>query len=296
MENFKPMLAIMWDKNKCTFPKYASNKLDGIRAVFKDGLLLSRSLKPIRNIKLQEKFHNLREYSEANNVILDGEFYSHTRTFQEISSFINSTDKEVPDDIKFNCFDIIINENPSQRFEERYEYINQSIYHLEGVEMVIQTQVNSIAEVDILFEDRLEEGYEGLILREMNGRYKFGRSTINEALLLKVKPFETFDLPITGVIERMKNINEKETNELGRSFRRNTKDGKESTGIAACFTTLYNGHEMSVTLTGDEAFRRDIWKNKDNYKGLIMEVKGMLIGSKDVLRHPTFVRFREDKE
>ena len=53
---------------------------------------------------------------------------------------------------------------------------------------------------------------------------------------------------------------------------------------------------MKVSITGLEEFRREIWTNKETYIGKIMEVKGMLIGSKDVLRHPTFVRFREDRD
>jgi hypothetical protein len=42
--------------------------------------------------------------------------------------------------------------------------------------------------------------------------------------------------------------------------------------------------------------RRDIWKNKDNYVGKWIEFKGMLVGSKDKVRHPVFLRYREDKE
>jgi len=296
MINFKPMLAVMWDKNNCSFPKYASTKLDGIRAVFKDGQLLSRSLKPIRNIQIQKKFCKVIDYAKMNNIILDGEFYSHEKTFQEISSIVNSSNKAVPSDIEFHCFDVVFEEEYNMCFVHRYEYIKSIISSLPNVIAVKQIEVKSYEEVNELFEKKLEEGYEGLILRDTLGKYKCGRSTVNEALLLKVKPFETFDLPITGVLERMKNINEKQTNELGRSFRSNTKEGKESTGIAACFTTIYNGHKMSVTLTGEESFRREIWNNKDNYKGLIMEVKGMLIGAKDVLRHPTFIRFRGDKK
>jgi len=42
--------------------------------------------------------------------------------------------------------------------------------------------------------------------------------------------------------------------------------------------------------------KEEVWKNKEKYIGRIIEYKGMLVGAKDVPRHPTFVRFREDKD
>ena len=46
---FKPMLASPMELEHVRWPMYASVKLDGIRAVVRDGKLLSRSLKPIPN-------------------------------------------------------------------------------------------------------------------------------------------------------------------------------------------------------------------------------------------------------
>ena len=57
--NFKPMLAASATNEeieKFTFPLMASPKLDGIRAIVLDGVVMSRSLKPIRNKKVQELF------------------------------------------------------------------------------------------------------------------------------------------------------------------------------------------------------------------------------------------------
>ena len=296
MVTFKPMLAVMWEK-QCKYPKYASLKYDGIRAVFKDGQLLSRSLKPIRNVKIQEKFDSMRVYTDEHEVIFDGEFYSHELTFQEISSVVNSSDKEVPESLKFHCFDLVDKENYDEEYHFRWTKMNETLPLFGDIVVFVeQRKVNNKDDIDAMFEKALEEGFEGLILRDICGRYKCGRSTVNEELLLKVKPFETHDLIITAVHERMKNTNDKQTNELGNSFRRNTVDAKEETGIAACFETIYNGFPMRVTCTGVEEFRREIWKNKEKYIGKMMEVRGMTIGAKDVLRHPTFIRFREDKD
>ena len=56
------------------------------------------------------------------------------------------------------------------------------------------------------------------------------------------------------------------------------------------------GEDPRVTITGTEEFRRDIWKNKEKYIGKMIEYKAMVIGMKDFPRHPTFLRFREDRD
>lgn len=290
------MLAKMWEKDKCSFPKFVSMKYDGVRAIFKNGELLARSLKPIGNVQLKEKYEKLLDYSKEHDVIFDGEFYSHELSFQEITSIINSDDKEVPGDIKFHCFDMVVKEKYDEDFNFRLSNMNITLEQFDSVVIVEQTNVYNIDEVETCFESALKQGFEGLILRDPLGKYKCGRSTVNEGLLLKVKPFETFDSKVIEVIERQENLNESQTNELGRSFKRNTKDDKKKTGIASCLVTEYDGNEFRVTLTGDEDFRKEIWDNKEKYIGKMFEYKGMKIGMKDVPRHPVFLHWRKDKD
>lgn len=292
---FKPMLAKQWEPELCTFPKLVSLKLDGIRAVFKDGELLARSLKPIRNKQIQEKFSNITTYSKL-GLIFDGEFYSHELTFQEISSVVNSSDKEVPDSLKFHCFDFIDSENYDEEFELRFQKFQERLYSFENVVVLKQLKANSKKDIDRLFEKAIKKDYEGLILRDPKGRYKCGRSTVNEGLLLKVKPFETFDAKVIAIEERHENLNVSQKNELGNSFKRNTKDMKSGVGIASVLVTEYNGYEVKPTLTGTEEFRKEIWDNQEKYIGKMFEYKGMEIGMKDVPRHPTFIRWRVDKD
>ena len=55
----KPMLAVKADIDKLKFPVYIQKKLDGIRCIVKDGVVLSRTLKPIRNEYVQSLFSHL---------------------------------------------------------------------------------------------------------------------------------------------------------------------------------------------------------------------------------------------
>ena len=40
----------------------------------------------------------------------------------------------------------------------------------------------------------------------------------------------------------------------------------------------------------------EIWKNRESYLGRWIEYRGMLVGAKDLPRHPTMTRFRNDKD
>lgn len=287
------------DLTTINYPIFASTKLDGIRCIFKDGKMLSRSLKEIPNKQLQEKFQNLKDFSKENNVVLDGELYGIGLTFQQITHFVMTDDLEakkikesLPDNLKFWCFDII-KDSPDEPFIERFKYYNS--LKIKDMVTVKQILVKSKEDVEGMFEKVLEEGFEGLILKNINSKYKFGRTTLNSGDCYKVKPYLTFDGKIIRVEERFENTSESYINELGNSQKHSYKDNKIPTGIAACFVVMYNDQEQRVMITGEESMRREIWENKDNYIDMWIEFKGMLVGSKDKVRHPVFIRYREDK-
>lgn len=59
---FRPMLATDADLGKLRFPLLASAKLDGVRAVVRDGVVYSRSNKPIPNAYVQQKFSRFEHF------------------------------------------------------------------------------------------------------------------------------------------------------------------------------------------------------------------------------------------
>jgi len=305
-KDFRPMLAVNANRDKIVYPCLCSNKLDGIRCIFKDGRMLARSLKPITSETLQNRFQLLKDMTIGGKLTFDGELYCHGMPFTEISHFVRKSDAEVPEGLKFHCFDVIIDGNYSHKFTYRASALKGIRDMNKEVVIVEQKKLNNEKELDDAFKEVLEAGYEGLILRSEDSPYKCGRSTVNEGFLLKIKPFETFDNKVVKVHERMENTNESQTNELGRSFRRNTKDAKKPTGIAATFEIEYynedgervlvDGKNPKVAITGNEAFRRDIWNNRDSYVGKMIEYKAMRIGMKNFPRHPNFLRFRTDRD
>jgi len=296
MVQFKPTLFPNEkpDLNKIKFPLLASTKLDGIRCIFKDGQMLSRSLKEIPNKQLQDKFKNLKEYSLKYNMILDGEIYGERMTFQQITHYVMTDDLEseiLPENLKFYCFDALSNMNTEIDFTHRIK----SIPLFENLVSVKQVIVNSKVDVDNMFDDVIASGFEGIILKNPFSKYKFGRFTLKSGDGFKVKPYETFDAEVIGIEERFENLNESMTNELGHSFKRNTIDAKKGTGLAATFIVKYNNEEQRVCITGTEEFRRNIWNNKKDFIGKWIEYKGMVLGSVNKIRHPVYLRMRYDK-
>lgn len=314
MKTFKPMLAPneSVDLNSIKYQILASYKFDGIRCIFKNGEILSRSLKQIQNKQLRLKLEPLRKYSEDNDIILDGEIYSPDLTFQQITSFVMTQDFEdkksikkyghivqIPDHLKFYCFDYL-DEGLFEDiyFDTRIKFVRDNMKQFGGIAVPIDHKLlNSKEEVENYFEEALTDGYEGLILRDPKGTYKFGRGTIREGLIYKLKPFVTIDAKVTGVVQStiVDPNAEKTINELNRSVTSKKKNDRILIEKASAFNVEYKGKELKVVLAMNDEEKEEVWKNKDSYIGKMIEYKGMLIGAKDVPRHPVMIRFRRDK-
>lgn len=314
MPNFKPMLAPNQETNldEIQYPILASYKLDGIRCLFIKGEMLSRSLKPIVNKQLREKFADLIKYSKIHNLILDGEIYSPDLTFQEITSFVMTQDFEdkksikkhgkvltIPEHLKFYAFDYVKDNNFDEPFMKRGLGVDSLGVFGNIVEVVSHTFMPCREDIEAHFKRALDEGHEGLILRKKNGRYKCGRGTIKEGLIYKVKPFVTVDAKIKEVLQgtKVKDGVEKTVNELGRSVTSKKKDDREFTDMVADFIVPYENTTVKVScsrMPHDQ--RKEVWANKQSYIGKTIEYKFLRIGLKDKPRSPNWIRFREDKD
>lgn len=293
---FKPMLLSNdeFDLKSLDYSNmYISIKRDGVRAEITNEGIKNRSLKILRNKNIQEHFREIWS-NLPDDVILEGEIYSDELPCRKIAGICNSLDKEVPESMKLYIFGIY---NPTIPFEGRIEMLIE----IENIlpmntkfEIVEQEKVNSYEECIELYNQFIEQGYEGAVLMDGTKPYKSGKVTIKEHIGFKLKPTREDDLEIIDVNERFENTNESQINELGYKFKRNTVDAKEGTGLAATFTCkLPNGEETKVTITGDEESRRKIWTNRNDYIGRYVVVKSMDYGIKDRLRHPRMIEIKE---
>lgn len=284
MSLFKPMLAKDCDLEKLRFPLLASAKLDGVRAIVQDGVVLSRSLKPLPNIFVQEKFAHLEHY--------DGELIFGPPTAKDcyrrtVSAVMGSSTDGA--DVNFWTFDHV--EHPLRPYTDRIKLRKHAVSAFK----LDQHVVTCMAALLALEEKMLDLGYEGLILRDPNAPYKYGRSTVNEGYLLKLKRFTDDEAEIIGFEERQHNGNEATTNELGRTKRSSHQAGKTGRGdLGALLCRTAEGVEFSIGTGFDDALRAEIWNNQDDYFGKLAKYKHFVVGSKDKPRFPVFLGFRAD--
>lgn len=294
---FKPMLsATIEDVGALRFPLLASWKLDGIRALVVDGVLVSRNMKPIRNAAVQERFGHRRFNG------LDGELVVGPANAPDIWSATASgvTSAAGDPDVWFHVFDCFA--APRDPFQQRQKRA-ASIAALDPrIHVVPQTVVTSLADLVGVEGLALRSGYEGLMLRDADAPYKFGRGTMTAQDLMKLKRFADAEAVVNGVEERQRNNNEATLDALGRTKRSTAKAGKTGAGELGTFlvrgtTGPYAGLEFRVgpgVLTERE--RLQLWEDRGALLGRTLTFKYFPTGSKEAPRFPTFLRWRADAD
>lgn len=282
---FRPMLATDADLDKLRFPLLASAKLDGVRAVVRDGVVFSRSNKPIPNAHVQKLFG---KYTHFDGELIVGDPTSKA-CYRDTISGVMSVDGEP--DVKLYVFDHV--GEPSHLYNFRAERLTKSKH------VVVHEQVMCLTLEDILkYEEQcLDAGYEGLILRDPNAPYKQGRSTVKEGYLLKLKRFVDDEATVIGFEERMHNGNVATVNELGRTARSSHKENKSGRGdLGALLLRHSSGIEFSCGTGFTDGERGEIWANRDRYLGQLAKYKHFPVGAKDLPRHPVFLGWRDRRD
>jgi DNA ligase-1 len=287
------MLATDADFDTLKFPCYGSPKLDGVRALVKDGVVLARSLKPIPNDHVQKLFG--RPELEG----LDGELIVGSPTdkdcFQNTSGAVRRKSGEPS--VRFFVFDKHDETTPFNWRKVAVEKV-VGIGPAAFVVPLRQVLILSLADLSVYEDHLLEEGYEGVILRAPKSPYKFGRSTAKEGYLLKVKRFEDSEARILAVEELMHNANEAKTNELGRTERSSHKAGLVPAGTMGRLYVedIHTGQRFHIG-TGFTAEQRAWWwahRHPDDRLDLRIKYKFFPVGVKDLPRHPVYLGLRDE--
>jgi DNA ligase-1 len=305
------------DLSALRFPLITTIKKDGVRAIVRKGEAFTRSytsqnLPVIKNKQIQEMLNDIKIVSKSNCMSIDFEIYIHGLPLNEIVMFTNTNDIKsrehynkvkskireltkpfnyylsIPKELEFYIFDSVIENREQLDYLGRLKQIKQPLQ--KSFTIVNPTIVHNIEQLKIEYENSLSKGFEGLVIRKIDSPYKYGRSTFKEHYFLKLKPIEKYEAEIVRINERMFNYNESTESFVGYKIKKDTIENKESSGIAATATVKWNNNEFKITLTGTEAERIKIWKNKDSYIGKKLIFKGMSYGMKIVPRFPTLIK------
>lgn len=302
IKGFKPMLAAK-DASKVRFPVSASPKIDGVRAVVIDGKVYSRSLKLIPNPHVQALFGR-PELEGCDGELVVGEPTAPDCMQATTSGVMAKTGEP---DVRFFIFDTVPG-NESDTFAARDLRAQLAVARYEqrcpladdrrpAVVHLTQTRIESSAELDVYEAAMLASGFEGVMLRDPEGKYKFGRSTAREGGLVKVKRFTDEEAVIVGFEERMHNENEATVDELGHTKRSTHAAGKRPAGdLGAIKCRVFregSAVEFSVGSGFSSEQRKDFWSRRDELLGQALTFRHFAVtGVLEAPRFPIFVALR----
>lgn len=288
----RPMLAAATNGKNLVYPLIASPKLDGIRCLIIDGVVVSRSLKPIPNAYVQRLFGK-SEYNGLDGELIVGRVNA-PDVFQVTTSGVMSHDGEP--NVTLHIFDDFT--DPKLPFINRVTLsgMRAKQFGLTKSKLVpVQhLHVHSKDELDLLETKTLASGFEGVMLRRPDGQYKFGRSTLKSQDLLKLKRFNDAEAEILECYPLMRNDNVIQLNELGYKERSTKKAGKVALPKLGGFHVrdVKTGVEFDIGTGFTETQRVGFWKIKNSLKGKLAKYKCQPVGVKDKPRFPVFLGFR----
>ena len=292
INNIRPLLSCEVSVDNINFPIYVSTKFDGIRAMVIDSVVYSRSLKPIRNKHVQKLFGK-PEYNGFDGELVVGDIYAKD-VFQKTTSGVMSKDGEP--DVTFYVFDIFTNN--TETYKERLYTLNDKLV-LDQYHNIVATQqlyIQTKEELTELLNKEKVKGGEGLIGRNPNGVYKYGRSTPKEQFSMKFKFFEQEDFEVIGFTERMHNSNEQKRDELGYAERSSAKDGMIPMNTLGSLVLKYGDTTFNVGTGFSDALRDEIWFNQEKYLGKLASIRYMSVGQAILPRCPSFIWFRDEDD
>lgn len=266
----KPMLATPFEKVK---PEsidwenaFAQPKLDGHRALFKDGQLYSRQGKVIDLPHVVEAIKQL----ELEHLHLDGELYWHGKSLQEISSLVKKLQPESAQ-LVYHVYDVVDPENTwTDRFFETAEVLDTADH--DSVVAVPATPVVSNEILQTLHSSYLELGYEGTMLRHGTEGYADGKRAKQ---LLKLKNFQDAEFLVVGVNRGVPNV---------------TARGTFEVPVWVCQS---GDNVFTVTAQGNMHEKHAQWESREEHVGRRLTVKFHYMSKDEIPQLPVALRWFE---
>lgn len=305
---YHPMLAKNWKdgEKSLEFPVYVQPKLDGTRCVMylnrpKGAKVKGSIVAYSRSNKIYPALDYIKEilypameqfYDVKNNcsIYLDGELYKHGKLLQDISgdSRNEKADQKSKDRNEYHIYDCFYPNQLDMPFRERYKLLEKIFKTISGmgatnsvVKLVPVKSVDDLDEANGLYTEYCKRGYEGAMLRNVDGPYMGSnvKTPGRSPDLVKLKPTFTDEFEIVGYTEG--------------------KKGKD-VGAIIWICKTEDGVEFNVTpkgITYEERYRlfKEAKKSFDErYLGLLMTVEYQDLSKKGVPLRAKAVAVREE--
>ena len=277
-----PMLANKYEpncdrkkKNDIEFPCYVQPKLDGLRCITylsPNGEILFQSRTGTYFDTLSHLRPQLKILFDKNpNLILDGELYTKDYPFEELAGLIkkkkiSAADQQKLQFVSYHIYDIV-NDKP---YIDRYAFIFRTVPKLKQPNIIAVETIfcEDLGQFKELFSKWVEEGFEGIMLRNIHGLYCVNHRSHD---LQKYKEFIEDEYPIVGFKEG---------------------DGRDKgTVIWICQTP--EGREFNVRPRGTLELRRNLFENGTKYLGKLLTVIFQELSELNVPRFPVGKAIRD---
>lgn len=272
-KKYFPMLAHKFEpesstakKHTISFPCYVQPKLDGLRCIIYRDSFTGDIRRQSRTGAYFETMTHVATalkpfFQKFPDVVLDGELYTNDIPFEELSGLIKKKKLTENDfnrlfQIKYHIYDIVDEKAP---YYVRHENIKKMFAQLAAstassphelpphICLVETVEAKTVAEFKAEFSRFIEEGYEGIMLRNKGGIY---RCNYRSHDLQKYKEFEEDEFKIIGFTQG---------------------DGRDKgTVIWLCETK--EGKEFTVRPRGTIENRRKLFETGKKYVGKMLTV------------------------
>lgn len=300
---YEPMLAHNFkdrqDELVGKYPVYSQPKLDGIRCIVrKEGDTLIGRTRNGKEIEcIPHILKSLNGFFLAHpKAILDGELYNHDLrdNFNKITSLVRKqrpiksekmTDKafakkqteyqarvaEAEDVIQYHVYDCpklndVVNE--SQSFDFRMDELKAKLMTNKHIVLVETSEVYSLGNLNSLYGQYLEQGYEGQMVRKNSSKYDNKRSTS----LLKRKEFIDAEYKVVDI-------------DIGNGNRSGT--AKHLVCYCPKTNTTFNSN-----IKGSFEYLKEIYDNRKDYIGQLATIKYFQLTPDGIPRFPYAIAFR----
>lgn len=258
---------------KATWPVDVQIKFDGLRAKARriNGkvTLLPRSGQVSEAYDVRHVMEQLSWLPEG--MELDGELYVHGRKLQEIASLAKRW-REESRVLVYHVYDVpMICSDRSLPWEQRRKGLTTEVVPSANVTVVETWRVRSEDDVQTFAQRFRADGYEGAIVRLLDGVYECG---FRSASLLKVKEHMDEEFEVIGCEQGI---------------------GKD-VGTATFVCKTKEGKEFAARMKGTLAQRQAFWKNRARYMGKMLTVSFVRWTIDGKPQEPVGEVFREDRD
>lgn len=267
-EAILPMLAHDYHKRgkDIVFPCFVQAKLDGVRCIYRDGVLTSRTGKAFPDMD------HITKQLKGCKLVLDGELYSDTLSFQQFVGLVRKTkhsaaEKELLKQVNLWVYDCV-NDKPFERRLTALDKFFAKKVKLTAVKLLPTGDAADADELKRWHDFFVSEGKEGLIIRNRAGLYQLAARSKD---LQKYKEFEDSEYKVTGFTDG---------------------EGSEE-GLVIWICATPEGKEFHVRPRGTHEARSEIFLHAENYIGKELTVRYQELTEEGIPRFPIGIAFRD---